>query len=340
MAGHRGAVSPRPAPPTRCAPQAPASGRSPSRCPSRCSPWPACPWCSTTSKPAPRYAGAGLSRAGPGAVQELPSHCAPAGARPEGDPADGLLPAPRGSQPLPGGGPAGIQDSHQVGVRLGVPHGPASPPHLVEMLSTPGPEPPFPRRYLQEYAALGTAGGIYHFRDQILAGGADAFFVLNADVCSEFPLQEMLDFRQQHGDTDSFVILGTTVRGRGREQRGCGTGLARSCWMRPRLGALLSPACCSPGADTLRSAGQQDAGSELRLHRGQRGHAGGRGRHRANCKRGAEGPGPHISPSLRSSTTSRSPARLSVRSSTVASTCSHRPSSSTSARSSRGTSRS
>ena len=83
-------------------------------------------------------------------------------------------------------------------------------------LSTPIPEPSLPRRYLQEYAALGTAGGIYHFRDQILAGGADAFFVLNADVCSEFPLQEMLDFRLQHGDKDSFVILGTTVRGKGQ----------------------------------------------------------------------------------------------------------------------------
>ncbi|XP_072788222.1 mannose-1-phosphate guanylyltransferase regulatory subunit alpha isoform X5 [Taeniopygia guttata] len=68
-----------------------------------------------------------------------------------------------------------------------------------------------PIRYLQEYAALGTGGGIYHFRDQILSGGAEAFFVLNADVCSEFPLQEMLEFRQQHGDMHSFVILGTTA---------------------------------------------------------------------------------------------------------------------------------
>ncbi|XP_074767443.1 mannose-1-phosphate guanylyltransferase regulatory subunit alpha isoform X1 [Athene noctua] len=68
-----------------------------------------------------------------------------------------------------------------------------------------------PIRYLQEYAALGTGGGIYHFRDQILSGGAEAFFVLNADVCSEFPLQEMLEFRQQHGDAHSFVILGTTA---------------------------------------------------------------------------------------------------------------------------------
>ncbi|KAJ7405271.1 Mannose-1-phosphate guanyltransferase alpha-A [Willisornis vidua] len=69
-----------------------------------------------------------------------------------------------------------------------------------------------PIRYLQEYAALGTGGGIYHFRDQILSGGAEAFFVLNADVCSEFPLQEMLEFWQQHEDMHSFVILGTTVQ--------------------------------------------------------------------------------------------------------------------------------
>ncbi|XP_071418982.1 mannose-1-phosphate guanylyltransferase regulatory subunit alpha isoform X2 [Pithys albifrons albifrons] len=68
-----------------------------------------------------------------------------------------------------------------------------------------------PIRYLQEYAALGTGGGIYHFRDQILSGGAEAFFVLNADVCSEFPLQEMLEFWQQHEDMHSFVILGTTA---------------------------------------------------------------------------------------------------------------------------------
>ncbi|XP_072730923.1 mannose-1-phosphate guanylyltransferase regulatory subunit alpha isoform X4 [Ciconia boyciana] len=36
------------------------------------------------------------------------------GARHEGDPADGLLPAPRGPQPLPGVGAAGVQDPHQA----------------------------------------------------------------------------------------------------------------------------------------------------------------------------------------------------------------------------------
>lgn len=49
-------------------------------------------------------------------------------------------------------------------------------------------------RYLQEFTALGTAGGMYHFRDQIRTGSPDAFFIMNGDVCADFPLQEMLDF--------------------------------------------------------------------------------------------------------------------------------------------------
>lgn len=68
-----------------------------------------------------------------------------------------------------------------------------------------------PVRYLQEYAALGTGGGIYHFRDQILSGSPQQFFVLNADVCSEFPLEDMLCFQKEHGDSNSFIILATTA---------------------------------------------------------------------------------------------------------------------------------
>ena len=55
-------------------------------------------------------------------------------------------------------------------------------------------------RYLQEFAPLGTAGGLYHFRDQIRSGDPDAFFVLNGDVCAEFPLKEMLKFHQIKSD--------------------------------------------------------------------------------------------------------------------------------------------
>lgn len=58
-------------------------------------------------------------------------------------------------------------------------------------------------RYLREPDALGTAGGLYYFRDTILAPLNDsngiqgeqiqAFFVMNGDVCADFPLDEMLD---------------------------------------------------------------------------------------------------------------------------------------------------
>ncbi|KAI8920498.1 nucleotide-diphospho-sugar transferase [Entophlyctis helioformis] len=51
-------------------------------------------------------------------------------------------------------------------------------------------------RYLREYQSLGTGGGVYHFRDEIMRGNPDAFFVLNADIASSFPLNEMLAFHR------------------------------------------------------------------------------------------------------------------------------------------------
>ena len=66
-------------------------------------------------------------------------------------------------------------------------------------------------RYLQEYQALGTAGGLYHFRDQILAGSPDYFFVMNADVCGDFPLNEMLEFHKTKPKETYCTILGTEV---------------------------------------------------------------------------------------------------------------------------------
>jgi mannose-1-phosphate guanylyltransferase len=66
-------------------------------------------------------------------------------------------------------------------------------------------------RYLQEYAALGTAGGMYHFRDQILTGNPELFFVMNADVCGDFPLQDILDFHLSCDPSSHFTMLGTEV---------------------------------------------------------------------------------------------------------------------------------
>ena len=70
-------------------------------------------------------------------------------------------------------------------------------------------------RYLQEHCPLGTGGGLYHFRDQILSGNTSSFFVFNSDVCCDFPVKEMHLFQKETGGS---VILGTKVSG-GKETR-------------------------------------------------------------------------------------------------------------------------
>lgn len=74
-------------------------------------------------------------------------------------------------------------------------------------------------QYLREYQALGTAGGLYHFRDAILKGRPDRFFVLNADVCSSFPLEAMLKLFEEK-DAEA-VILGTRVSTDAASNFGC-----------------------------------------------------------------------------------------------------------------------
>ena len=65
-------------------------------------------------------------------------------------------------------------------------------------------------RYLQEFQPLGTAGGIYHFRDQIAMGEPEAFLVLNADIMGDYPLLEFVEFHRKHPGEHS--ILATEVR--------------------------------------------------------------------------------------------------------------------------------
>lgn len=72
---------------------------------------------------------------------------------------------------------------------------------------------------MREYEALGTAGGLYHFRDAILKGSPDRFFVLNADVCCSFPLGEMLKLFEAK-DAEA-VILGTRVSKEAATNFGC-----------------------------------------------------------------------------------------------------------------------
>jgi len=79
--------------------------------------------------------------------------------------------------------------------------------------------PQFKISFLREYRALGTAGGLYHFRDAILKGKPQRFFVLNSDVCCSFPLNDMLKL---FDDKDAeAVILGTRLSNDAATNFGC-----------------------------------------------------------------------------------------------------------------------
>nr|CAD7577875.1 unnamed protein product [Timema californicum] len=97
-------------------------------------------------------------------------------------------------------------------------------------------------RYLQEFTALGTAGGIYHFRDQIRSGNPQAFFVLNGDVCADFPLVEMLEFHQQTGNGSlrhpTKCDHGTGSIVGGTESGGRDSGCLMTSWMEPMLQSI------------------------------------------------------------------------------------------------------
>ncbi|KAI5639164.1 nucleotidyl transferase domain-containing protein [Phthorimaea operculella] len=75
-------------------------------------------------------------------------------------------------------------------------------------------------RYLQEFTPLGTGGGLYHFRDQVRAGNPAAFFLLNGDVCADFPLKELATF---HGEKPSALvtIMGTEATRQQSVHYGC-----------------------------------------------------------------------------------------------------------------------
>ncbi|XP_045540327.1 mannose-1-phosphate guanyltransferase alpha-A [Papilio machaon] len=75
-------------------------------------------------------------------------------------------------------------------------------------------------RYLQEFTALGTGGGLYHFRDQVRAGNPSAFFLLNGDVCADFPLKELWTFHEERPNA-LVTIMGTEATRQQSIHYGC-----------------------------------------------------------------------------------------------------------------------
>ncbi|XP_018330302.1 mannose-1-phosphate guanyltransferase alpha-A [Agrilus planipennis] len=76
-------------------------------------------------------------------------------------------------------------------------------------------------KYLQEFAPLGTAGGLFHFRDQIRVGSPEAFFVMNGDVCADFKLQDIYEFHKSKKDKALVTIMSTEATRQQSLEYGC-----------------------------------------------------------------------------------------------------------------------
>ena len=64
-----------------------------------------------------------------------------------------------------------------------------------------------PVTYLQEEGGgHGSAGGLYQFKETLLEGNPKYIFVLNADVCSDCPLHEMLKFHRAHAGSATMLV--------------------------------------------------------------------------------------------------------------------------------------
>lgn len=76
-------------------------------------------------------------------------------------------------------------------------------------------------RYLQEFTRMGTAGGLYHYRDQIRQGNPEGFLVINGDVCGDFDFDKMLEQHRRTtekamraGQAKPLITVMTTEAGR------------------------------------------------------------------------------------------------------------------------------
>lgn len=67
-------------------------------------------------------------------------------------------------------------------------------------------------RYLEESEALGTAAGLHYFRKEILHDNPSAIFVLNADVCGDLPVSEMVVELERKPDAQCLLLTTEATR--------------------------------------------------------------------------------------------------------------------------------
>ena len=72
---------------------------------------------------------------------------------------------------------------------------------------------------MNEGVRAGTAGGLLIFKDRILEGNPKNLFILHSDVVCSFPLNEIKEFHQQHGQFAT--IMGTKIQKEYASHYGC-----------------------------------------------------------------------------------------------------------------------
>jgi mannose-1-phosphate guanylyltransferase len=70
-----------------------------------------------------------------------------------------------------------------------------------------------PVKYLREFQPLGTAGGLYFFRDLIMTNSPDALLVIHADICSDIPVEDLVHFHASIAESaNHMTVMSTTAR--------------------------------------------------------------------------------------------------------------------------------
>ncbi|CAL9174830.1 unnamed protein product [Musa hybrid cultivar] len=64
-----------------------------------------------------------------------------------------------------------------------------------------------PVRYLREDKPHGSAGGLYNFKDYIMEDDPSHIVLLNCDVCSSFPLPDMLEAHKRYGGLGTLLVI-------------------------------------------------------------------------------------------------------------------------------------
>uniref|UniRef100_A0A0N4ZCY2 NTP_transferase domain-containing protein n=1 Tax=Parastrongyloides trichosuri TaxID=131310 RepID=A0A0N4ZCY2_PARTI len=69
-----------------------------------------------------------------------------------------------------------------------------------------------PIKYYEENESLGTCGGILSYKDKILDKDTEGIFVLNADICGDLPIYEMVQFLEEQPNKDGLILTTEATR--------------------------------------------------------------------------------------------------------------------------------